>query len=432
MKRRPCSLLSLSTRILASSIIFIFGNTVYLGWRHHADTESQTGSVARQLQNFRGISKEIAVKQSSILENATLLDRDHSASAESFSACLLVNDENPRLPEWLAYHYHTLPLRSIIVAVDPNSRSSPKDILSRWTTMGMEVEIWDQDVYLPADLLRSHGICDSNVEKGCKWKHRHRQSYFVMKCMEEFKERNKSWVLLTDVDEYITFNHIHQDDPVGELIIPMNIDANDAAEARRRLPHFGEDVTILDVIKNEVDTKYGRQAFKRPCLSIPRLLYGSRESKYDANWIAMAPEGFQDEDFVTLRYRWHAMKGNPNEKVWGKVILDLSRIPAEDLKGSAKSIHRPLQRQCLADPTSYTVSLFRVNHYLDSFEAFSYRNDARSLMRKCEECYEEKGKGADWAWDDDVRKWLKSFVEKIGLDVSQELLANAGSFVDLS
>jgi hypothetical protein len=67
---------------------------------------------------------------------------------DGLSACLLVNDENPRLPEWLAYHYHVLPLRSIIVAVDPVSRHQPNEILYRWPRMGMEVEIWQDIDYL--------------------------------------------------------------------------------------------------------------------------------------------------------------------------------------------------------------------------------------------------------------------------------------------
>lgn len=67
---------------------------------------------------------------------------------DGLSACLLVNDENPRLPEWLAYHYHVLPLRSIIVAVDPVSRQQPNEILYRWPRMGMEVEIWQDIDYL--------------------------------------------------------------------------------------------------------------------------------------------------------------------------------------------------------------------------------------------------------------------------------------------
>ena len=67
---------------------------------------------------------------------------------EGLSACLLVNDENPRLPEWLAYHYHMLPLRSLIVAVDPVSKHQPDEILSRWPSMGVEVDIWNDTYYL--------------------------------------------------------------------------------------------------------------------------------------------------------------------------------------------------------------------------------------------------------------------------------------------
>lgn len=40
-----------------------------------------------------------------------------------------------------------------------------------------------------------------------------RQRYFIMKCMADFKQRNMTWTLLIDVDEYITFNRIQDDDP---------------------------------------------------------------------------------------------------------------------------------------------------------------------------------------------------------------------------
>jgi hypothetical protein len=33
----------------------------------------------------------------------------------TFSSCLLVMDDNHRLTEWLAYHYHVLPLRYMVV-----------------------------------------------------------------------------------------------------------------------------------------------------------------------------------------------------------------------------------------------------------------------------------------------------------------------------
>lgn len=48
------------------------------------------------------------------------------------AACLLVMDDNHRLIEWLAYHYHTLPLRYLVIAVDPRSQTQPDKILQRW------------------------------------------------------------------------------------------------------------------------------------------------------------------------------------------------------------------------------------------------------------------------------------------------------------
>lgn len=90
------------------------------------------------------------------------------------AACLLVNDENPRLPEWIAYHYHILPLRHLIVAVDPGSRVSPSEILGRWAddglNMGLNVKIWDEDDYLPSHDAHGHkikrGACGKDGDGG--------------------------------------------------------------------------------------------------------------------------------------------------------------------------------------------------------------------------------------------------------------------------
>jgi hypothetical protein len=37
---------------------------------------------------------------------------------ETFSACILFMDDNPRLVEWLVYHFFALNLREVVVAVD--------------------------------------------------------------------------------------------------------------------------------------------------------------------------------------------------------------------------------------------------------------------------------------------------------------------------
>ena len=73
-----------------------------------------------------------------------------------------------------------------------------------------------------------------------------------------------------------------------------------------------------------------------------------------------------------------------------------------------------------------------MNHYLDSFEAYSYRNDARADKRQCKKCCDAKGKEAIKQVDDDIRPWLRAFVASVGQEKAKKLLAGAGSFVHLS
>ena len=41
-------------------------------------------------------------------------------------------DDNFRLDEWLAYHYHAMKLRYVVLNVDPFSRTSPSPVIERW------------------------------------------------------------------------------------------------------------------------------------------------------------------------------------------------------------------------------------------------------------------------------------------------------------
>ena len=64
-------------------------------------------------------------------------------SNESFSACLLVMDENFRLYEWLAYHYHVLKLRYLVITVDPISLLSPEPVLDLFRNeLNMTIISW--------------------------------------------------------------------------------------------------------------------------------------------------------------------------------------------------------------------------------------------------------------------------------------------------
>jgi hypothetical protein len=50
----------------------------------------------------------------------------------SFAACLLLKDDNHCVVEWIDSHYQVLPLWSLVVAIDPNSVTSPLPILRQW------------------------------------------------------------------------------------------------------------------------------------------------------------------------------------------------------------------------------------------------------------------------------------------------------------
>ena len=57
-------------------------------------------------------------------------------------------DDNHRLMEWMAYHYHVLPLRYMIVVVDPRSKTSPSSIFNEWRRKGVYIEEWtDRDFW---------------------------------------------------------------------------------------------------------------------------------------------------------------------------------------------------------------------------------------------------------------------------------------------
>jgi hypothetical protein len=132
-------------------------------------------------------------------------------SNDEFSACALVMDDSHFLIEWLAYHYHVVNLCTLILVRDPRSQTSPSLVLDRWREL-MNIEEWDDsDFMTPAEFqdaqvqvlkyLRKQKVSSQLAH------HRARQRIFYYKCMQQLKNQNKTWVLLTDTDEFISINY---------------------------------------------------------------------------------------------------------------------------------------------------------------------------------------------------------------------------------
>ena len=131
----------------------------------------------------------------------------------SFSACLIIKDENIILPEWLAYHYTVLPLHRLIVGVDPESQNDPTHILGSWAAKTeMDITVWKNDSFWKDGdwifLKKGFVIPDDMVNETLKYellrnRYLHRQRVFYEACLTQLRQENKTWTVIIDADEYL-------------------------------------------------------------------------------------------------------------------------------------------------------------------------------------------------------------------------------------
>ena len=359
------------------------------------------GSLARGKEEIKPLA-------SSLAPNAT------------FSACLLIKDDNEILPEWLAYHYHVIGLRHVIVAVDPLSVQYPTEILEKWKSLtDMKIQEWTDDDYMPSDFLVYQKPPDKYMENATELlsrgvntedileisNHRYRQRVFLAKCMRDLREKGNSWVMHIDTDEYIT---------PSKLLRQMKPDY-------LTIPSMDQPGAVLDLLKQAVEKT--PQQINYPCVSLLRVLFGSVESLKEDMWKDVPPE-FNAEHFESLRWRYHAPPHNMSFHGNPKVILDVSAIPEDSFPDDIVfSIHRPVQAYCPRNNevafTHYRQQPIAVNHYLGSWERYAGRND----KRRSRAVYDRKA-NVRRGKDDGNRLWLKGFLRTVGFDLTRQLLGD--------
>jgi len=384
------------------------------------------------------------------------------------SACLMVKDDNHILSEWIGYHYSTLPLRHLVVGVDPLSESSPADILRRWNKdtsgknadypeMDMDIHIWgDEEIYrgtnpetafknayynnsysAEKELLKSERAADKPEVVRLN----NRLMFFFSRCMEFHKQEQRSWVLLIDSDEFLTFNYMHSDDVTMPPRPPIDEKsgtstsrgqlrwwrkrANYQADVQKRLPPV-ENTTIAEFILTEAD-EHPWKHDDLPCYSFPRLTYGPHESE-ESQVRYGVPDIANPYHFNTLRFRRHAAKNTNDKNRAGKVMIDVSRLFFEDLWKTSGSPHYLLMHECKIEYRFDTI--LRANHYLGSWDVYISRPDERRNIHE----FKKRGKFKLYFEDDDVRPWIKRFYDQFGkkginlLQVGTDLINIPGNY----
>mmetsp|Transcript_21796 Transcript_21796/g.43741 ORF Transcript_21796/g.43741 Transcript_21796/m.43741 type:complete len:479 (-) Transcript_21796:317-1753(-) len=384
----------------------------------------------------------------------------------SFSACLLIKDDNDKLSEWLAYHYTAASLKNLIVAEDPKATTSALPILELWNrTTDMEIFLWKDANYMPegdklkeklnkisTTTVRSFKFSDQASREMIKL-HMVRQKEFISKCLLFHQQKDRKWTMLIDTDEYLVFNKKDshgnergyeksnmQDKRKGDML-------REVQTLRKVLPKVGSESIAEYAEKHKLELPWDIE----PCMSLPRLFFGSVESSESA-LKKDVPTMFDAKKFDTLRYRHHAKKGAFEHNSYDKSIIDVSRIATTTLekildphrlvgacsksrtrdymeepsprvrvpKGLKRKQRKKIRKVPLPPRFSrIDQTLLRVHHYLGSWEAYNSRKDIRRTRKK----FEEKG-NVDFGSDDDIRPWLNTFIDLVGEEKAQNLLIN--------
>jgi len=285
------------------------------------------------------------------------------------AACLLVMDDNHFLIEWIAYHYHTLPLRYLVLAVDPRSKTDPNDVLDRWQGVGnFTIVTWYQDSDYATEqefeVARKQArdyFGDEHSDELIQ--HRARQRMFYYKCMHHLKEQGRHWTALIDTDEYLSLSY--------ETLQKYG---------RVDVPAISQPGSVLKFLNKELQRPDAYENITSPCIQIPRIRFGTKESKED-EVAARVPAGFAGSSFQTLRWRRHVGENNFAANKISKTLIDLQRVSYDELQ-PVDSIHRPLRSLCGHRKLHIRKSeqALIIHHHIGTWEQFSFREDARQEM----------------------------------------------------
>ena len=344
----------------------------------------------------------------------------------AFSACLLIKDSNIILPEWLAYHYTVLPLRRLIVAIDPHSHTNPSPLLDKYNQIGLNITIMNNDKDYWIDGSAPHEklnfvITNSTSMSTIKKRHDHRQRVFYRTCFNKLHKEGMTWTIAVDIDEYIAFNHYDENE--GK---PSSCYGNETCDemylksirdGTNKRTKFNNISTAAEYINSHADGLF--DVPDTPCIVIGRFLFVSKEIANNNNIgrrkeLDNIPNEFNISNFHTLRYQYRASLNSPQQ---GKSIVDVSRYDGRFIPNP----HRLLGDNCTGGGSwSHNSAMsFRVHHYVGSWLSFRQPGyDIRGYQT-----FKDRNNQKDLVFDNTTgvsggSTWLARFVKMVGTETA--------------
>ena len=323
-----------------------------------------------------------------------------SGQHSSMSACLIIMDDNHFLVEWIAYHYLYLPLRRLIVAVDPKSQTSPSEILGRYSSRGLiDITIWNDTDYLDPSTM------DNSLPP--LYQHAIRQNAFIAACLRVLKEEKRNWVYVVDTDEFVFPNrHASEGSPIYKIT------------------HYK---TLLGTLQHPGNQDMGKFMIKYPCFPIFRLDMLPTKESSPAEIQPLVPPGLPGARLLTFRYRWPDDPHRPNPMFWVKTMIDVSQVNETDIRAEEGNCHMVLKNVCgMNGRVDFDYSPFIIYHYHGTLEHIVYRRGKEIGTR-----FWNHFSALNATWKDDTPLfWLQKFVDELGAELAQKLLAGAGENVE--
>jgi len=345
-------------------------------------------------------------------------DEEEWPEEDGFGACLKIMDDNHWLVEWLAYHWFALPLRYLIVMIDPKSRTSPIPILERWSggdnnRTYMTIE-YVNETYEGA---RAKGLSSILVPGNAE--HLGPQRMFLGDCMRRYKRMGwNSWIVATDTDEFVGINPLVRTttDPGHELY------RGDVS-----IPGNHERGHLMTMLKRELRR---RKELKIPvkwpdCIAMNRMQICTNESPANRN-ASMIPPGFRYEDFLTQRFLLGGEQLRPKDMVHiGGIEAEyFEKLDLLNEKGA--NTHNVAPGRC-AQGAPRHGSLFQVKHYDGTEEQRKFREDPRGKYgKRMGTTPQMAGTVCPKFVADDLQPWLRGFIDAVGPDEARRLLEGNG------
>jgi hypothetical protein len=345
---------------------------------------------------------------------------DMPDGSSTFSSCLMVMDDNHRLVEWIAYHYFVMNLRYLVILPDQFSRYSPKPILDKWRKY-MVIEEWKDDDFMDEDHRKRASSFlasrDTRSRQNKQQYHKERQAHYYRYCALHMQAMNRTWVSFHDVDEYYVIN--------SEVV----------ENATERMREPGSVLKVLNQVQSVVQPLFEltnislSEHHMTPCVTTYRQLYGAVEStETERRW--GVPDFVDPKRFETLRWR-HYTPQNVQPPQIGKSLLDVSKIPDLENKHYLDRPFVPFSPHKIlpmcSSPFMHKNTFIRVNHYIGSWEYYSFRtNDIRKGGSKNRDTWERDSAGQGGRSGDEIRPWIDGFVRVFGEKESIYVLEGSG------